>query len=296
MSSELTYMEHPWRSRLAWAAVYVVLALVVLVGSYIYLNRIRTYSVPNGQVELRVLHTRYLLGEPISFTLKNSFNSPIYAVNRCPQEPLGVYKYVNTSWVRIHANADKDCTTQDRKVTIPANSAITVSLAPWQALFSEAGKYRLVVFVEYYNALPYQDIEVVTKPQPKIVTLPPDTKTSTSGSTSGQITAQDLPQPQPQPEPESRTPVNYTVHVTSNGTYDNTSLSLLAGDTLTLVYNPPVGDEVRTRFTAQNGSPAVASVTLDHDVKSRTITFSTTGTWTFRADDHNSNTGTITVQ
>lgn len=85
----------------------------------------------------------------------------------------------------------------------------------------------------------------------------------------------------------------YTLNVTSAGVYSPTSLSLRTGDKVRIVYTPPYGAEVITVFTP---TPPTQT-TVDSSVHSRTVTFSTAGTWTFTAKDHaGSNTGTITVQ
>ncbi len=90
----------------------------------------------------------------------------------------------------------------------------------------------------------------------------------------------------------SSNPVTYTVNVTSAGNYSPTSLTLNVGDSIRFSYTPPVSGEVVTRFTPST----VSSVTIDSEFQSRTRTFTTAGTWTFKATDHNGNTGTVTVQ
>jgi cysteine-rich repeat protein len=90
----------------------------------------------------------------------------------------------------------------------------------------------------------------------------------------------------------SSNPVTYTVNVTSAGNYSLTSLTLNVGDSIKFVYTPPISGEVVTRFTPST----VSSVTLDSEFTNRTRTFTAVGTWTFKAADHNGNTGTVTVQ
>jgi plastocyanin len=38
-----------------------------------------------------------------------------------------------------------------------------------------------------------------------------------------------------------------------------------------------------------------ASVTVDKDITTRTVTFTNVGSYTFKAQDHSGNTGTVTV-
>lgn len=88
------------------------------------------------------------------------------------------------------------------------------------------------------------------------------------------------------------TPTTYTVNVTSAGNYSPTSLTLNSGDSIKFVYTPPISNEVVTRFTPST----ISSLTLDSEFTNRTKVFSSPGTWTFKADNHNGNTGTVTVQ
>lgn len=165
-NQELRYVQHPWYSRIEWSIFYAIIIVGALSVVYMLADKIRTHSLPSGQVQLSTPYTTYLLGEPITFTVKNNFNSPIYALNHCPDEPLGVYRRDGTQWVRLHAQSSSPCTDEERRVDIPAFSSQTASLAPWQSLFDSPGKYRLVVFIEYYNSLPYQDIQIIAKPKP----------------------------------------------------------------------------------------------------------------------------------
>ena len=84
----------------------------------------------------------------------------------------------------------------------------------------------------------------------------------------------------------------YVVNVTSAGNYSPTSLTLKAGDSINFVYTPPISGEVVTRFTPST----VSSVMIDSEFTSKTRVFPSSGTWTFKAEDHNGNTGTVTVQ
>jgi cytochrome b involved in lipid metabolism len=88
------------------------------------------------------------------------------------------------------------------------------------------------------------------------------------------------------------TPTTYTVHVTSQGNYDITALTLRAGDSITFVYSTPMSGEVDTRFSPTG----ISSVKIDKDITQKTRVFPSTGTWTFKAVDKSGNTGTITVK
>jgi plastocyanin len=292
MKGELSYAQGSRRVRLFWVVFYIALAVVVAFGLYQAANHIRTHTLPVGQVQLSVPYSKYLVGEPITFTIKNNYNSPIYVANQCPAEPLDVYRQEAGVWVRLHDTATlSDCTDEQRQILVPPNAAVNGNFNAWRNLFSRPGKYRVVVFVEHYNALPYQDFEIITKPAPAPALAPISTTAPNSLSKATSTTQQTSPKPS-----STNTGQAYTVHVNSSGIYDNTSLTLNAGDSITFIYSPLGQDEVRTNFTATSASTSISPITLDHETTSRTITLNNTGTWTFRADDHNGNTGTITVR
>lgn len=165
MNHELHYVQHPWRGRLMWLITYVALMISILIGLYLLVGRARTYSLPTGSVELSTPYSKYLVGEIVSFTVKNNFNAPVQVDNGCPGEPLSVYRLENKRWVRIHDTTDKEnCEGQSRNVTIPANRSLTATFALWPHLFDKPGTYRIAMQVEYYNAVPYQQFEVIKKP------------------------------------------------------------------------------------------------------------------------------------
>lgn len=296
MNREIKYAQNPNRTRLAWAIVYGLLAVVVLIGIFKLASHIRTHTLPVGQIELSVPYSKYLVGEAVTFTIKNNYNSPVYISNQCPSEPLNVYRQESGKWVRIHDLASsKDCSIEDRQVKIPANGSVSGNFAPWRHLFDQPGKYRIVAYVEYYNALPYQDFEVITPPPPAIATTEqnnndsntPTRTSSTDSRSSSSSSNQSSATQQP-----SRKPVTYNVVVNSSGIYTPSSLSLLAGDTVNFVYSPCCGDEIITLFSPGT----IGSIKLDHDVTASARTFPSVGTWTFKALDQSGNTGTITVR
>lgn len=193
MNGELNHIYHPYRIRIFWAIVYFSIIVMSLIGLYVAAAQIRTHTLPTGQVQLTVQYSKYLVGEAVSFSIKNNYNSPIYIQNNCPGEPLAVYRQENGAWVRQHDVASEDeCPSEQRQVSVAANGVVNGSFAPWHNLFSQPGKYRIVAFVEYYNALPYQEFEVVAKPAP-IVSAPTTQQESTSSnSTSAAPTNQTI--------------------------------------------------------------------------------------------------------
>lgn len=162
---ELGNAQHPLRIRIFWAAVYLSIVVGFVFGMYAAATRIKTHTLPVGQVQLTIPYSKYLVGETVSFTLTNNYNSPIYIINNCPSEPLEVYRQEGGKWVRQHDQAAiSDCHIEQRQVIVPANGIVNGTFAPWHNLFSTPGKYRVVAFVEYYNALPYQELEIIAQP------------------------------------------------------------------------------------------------------------------------------------
>lgn len=296
MSGELDYVQHPWRSRIRWTLVYVLIIASLVIIAYLTIGRIRTYSLPTGGVQLSVPYTRYLVGETVSFSVRNNYDSSIFVANGCPAEPLSVYKYANNTWTRIHDKTDiQNCHNQERSVEIPAHTNLTATFADWPHLFNSPGKYRIALQVQYYDAVPYQDFEVVAKPKAK--TASSNNGAGSTGSQvastgqSGSIQAIEKDEGQVNENPQT-----YTVYVNAAGNYSVTSLSLRIGDAIKFVYQAPYQDEVRTIFTPLNGTDSgVSSVTVDQEYTSRTRQFTQEGTWSFRAADHNGNTGVVRV-
>ena len=142
------------------AMLAVIIAILFVVGT-----KINTKTVPKGNISVTTPYQTYLLGEEISFTIHNNFNSSIVIKNNCPTEPLDVYRYENDKWVRVHDTADeKACMSNQRTVAIPANGQRDASFSPWPRLFDKAGKYRIVAYVDYYEQLPFAEFEIIEKP------------------------------------------------------------------------------------------------------------------------------------
>lgn len=165
MKGELYHVQHPGHSRKRWALFYIILAAVLIAAFLLVAGRIRTYTVPAGAISLTVPYKTYLVGEPITFTVSNGYNSAIYITNKCPHEPLAVYRQEGEVWKRIHAETEtKNCSDADRQVRVAPGGQQSGSYANWPSLFAQPGKYRIVAYVEYFNAAPYQDFEIISRP------------------------------------------------------------------------------------------------------------------------------------
>jgi len=185
MNSELRHMKNPFRLRFIWVVVYILIiaAITYVVGAVA--EQIDTHTLPVGKVQLTVPYSKYLVGETVSYTIKNGYNSTVYIVNDCPGEPLAVYFRQGGKWVRVHDQASlKDCPGEQRDVSVAAGKSISGNFAPWRHLFSKPGKYRIVASIEHYDSLPYQEFEVVAKVVAPEVTQTPATQTNSTTDTS----------------------------------------------------------------------------------------------------------------
>lgn len=182
MKGELYHARHPRQTYIRWAIFYVIgLALAVSVF-FLVSNRIRTYSIPSGALELSVPYKKYLVGETISFTLRNNYNSTVYVEDECPEEPLMVYQQKGDDWVRIHDKATaSSCVGKERRISIAPYSKQSGTFDAWPNLFKNPGTYRIVAHVDYFNAAPYEDFEVIAKPEIQAATPAP---TASQGTTS----------------------------------------------------------------------------------------------------------------
>jgi cytochrome b involved in lipid metabolism len=116
------------------------------------------------------------------------------------------------------------------------------------------------------------------------------------GTLSGSATVPTpTPIPTPTPVPTPAQPSNsttYSVEVTSAGNYNVTSLNLHVGDKITISYVSPRTNEIKTSFTPSPPS----TITLDKERTSKTVTFTSAGVYTFKAQDRNGNTVTVVVE
>ncbi len=187
MRGELSYVQHPRGTHIAWGIFYLCLFATLIALFLIFAGRIRTYFMPTGAVQLTIPYKTYLVGEPITFTLTNNYDSPIYVTNSCPGEPFAVYRKEGNTWVRIHSTTNPaNCVNTDRQVKVAAGGQQSGSYANWPDLFSQPGSYRVVAYVEYFAIAPYQDFQVIAKPvipapvirAPKVITITPQTTTT----------------------------------------------------------------------------------------------------------------------
>ncbi len=207
MNTELRSQEHRTRRLVLWIAIYVLVFMMFITGLYVAANQIRTHTLPVGQIELNIPHSQYIVGEPISFQIINKLNAPIYVINKCPAEPLAVYYKQGGVWLRIHADTNiNECSEKNRQEPIAANSTREGSFKDWASMFLKPGQYRIVAIVEQYNALPYQDFEVIVPPAPApkpAPVVPQNAATTQSNNTASP--SRSTSQVQSQPTLQSKT-------------------------------------------------------------------------------------------
>ncbi len=187
IKGELNHALHPRDTIYRWIVFYILLALILFMVLDMVASQYRTYRLPTGSVELSVPYITYLVGEPITFTVKNNYESAIYLPNNCPEEPLIVYKQNGAAWERIHAKTDPaTCAQKERQIRIEPHDVQQGSYAAWPSLFEKPGKYRIVARVDYFGSAPYQDFEVIAKPEKqKVYVQAPRTTSQSPRSTSG---------------------------------------------------------------------------------------------------------------
>jgi hypothetical protein len=155
---------------------------------------------PTGRIILEIPYSKYQVDETISYQIKNNFNSSIKVPSNCPNEPLAVYKLVNTSWVRQHERVDGDnCLGSNNIIIVASGGIIKGDFGLWHNLFSEPGKYRVVADIDSNGVLPYQDFEVVSKSSSSDtnaqLTKINSSQNSTSPTQSTTVPAVIIPQP-----------------------------------------------------------------------------------------------------
>jgi len=110
----------------------------------------------------------------------------VYIANRCPQEPLNVFRLDTTqTWQRIHDTAASgSCGQENRQIAIAPGQASTGSYAYWPNLFNKTGYYLIEATVSGLSAQPYAEFAVVLPPPPIVsIKLSPSTINVNGSST-----------------------------------------------------------------------------------------------------------------
>ena len=81
MNNELDHLKHPFKLSLFWVVVYILIAGFIIGGANIAANQVRTHTLPTGDVTLTISYSKYVVGESVTFTIKNNYNSSISILN-----------------------------------------------------------------------------------------------------------------------------------------------------------------------------------------------------------------------
>lgn len=166
LNRELRTKKMNIRFHTLWTLFYVVLFSVFIYISVRAYNKHNENSLPSGHIVLSVGKKEYQLKEKITFKIENNFPNTIYVNNNCPEEPLNVFKYEDNKWKQIHDTAkdkNSNCYKQPRQIAIGANSSIKYDFEDWPNLFKNPGVYRLVMKLDHYKDMPFEDF-VILKP------------------------------------------------------------------------------------------------------------------------------------
>jgi len=97
----------------------------------------------------------YAAGQDVTVYIKNASSKSIFILNKCPSEPLAVYRQERGAWVQIHAAADSaKCAGAPRDYGIAVGHAVPVDYGAWPSLFAQPGTYRIVAPIESYDGGP----------------------------------------------------------------------------------------------------------------------------------------------
>lgn len=176
--TEYYYKNHN-RRLIAWSLLYLILVVVFLIAFLTQIMKVNTLQIPSGYLQIVSQKTKYTVGDTVSFSLLNGYNTPIQLYNKCPKPWLHIYQFKNQVWNQISAIANiTQCASEPQSLTIAPHKSITENYSLWPKLFNSPGIYRLVVFASNDPTLAYTDFQVVAKqvilsaPSPVVIYKP----------------------------------------------------------------------------------------------------------------------------
>ena len=173
------------RFHLLWVLFYVILIVGVGIFGWQLYREHDEDQFPSGAIELKVGKDKYQLNEEITFEVRNNFPTTIYVTNNCPEEPLNIFRWKDEKWIQIHdkiQSKDSECYKQPRRIAIAPNSVLEYHFKDWPNLFNKPGVYRLVMDIDHYDDLPFQDF-VVLQPSKTRETSDESNQPATNGKT-----------------------------------------------------------------------------------------------------------------
>ena len=204
---EYEHRHHPRYTYLRWATFYILIIIAIGIALAFYAQTLHTMRVPQGGIVLTVPYKTYVVGEPITFTVTNHYDSTVYFPNHCPEEPLAVYRQDPTSkqWQRIHATTQKACDSGSRRYELAPGESRSGSYTEWTELFATPGVYRIAAAVDYVNAISYQDFTIIAKPDIASTTPATQTPSSSTSPPTSTTPAPSTTQQQPAPTTPAQT-------------------------------------------------------------------------------------------
>lgn len=138
-----------------YALPLVVILLCVFAGySATHSLLVKSSSTPVG-VSMALGQTEYTVGQDVTLTLSNASKTAIYVVNRCPSDPLMVYRKKANTWVSVVATTNTSrCVGEPYDYKIAANTSKKINYCYWPGLFKTAGTYRIVAPIESFGGGP----------------------------------------------------------------------------------------------------------------------------------------------
>jgi cyclophilin family peptidyl-prolyl cis-trans isomerase len=124
----------------------------------------RFRSLPADAAEIVLSKESYEVGEEIIFGVQNRTDKVIMVDNECPYEPLEIYRWNDSRWEHIKAQAKVECRTGDQEIVIEPHSLVGSTFLPWsKIIFNETGKYRLELKIHGFANVFYKEFEIKQK-------------------------------------------------------------------------------------------------------------------------------------
>ena len=121
-------------------------------------------DLPPDAVEIVLSKDSYEVGEEIIFGVQNKTDRSLRVENECPYEPLEIYRWNDSRWEHIKAQAKVECRADHEDIMIEPYSLVGSTFLPWSnIIFKEVGKYRLELKIEGFGNNFYKEFEIKPK-------------------------------------------------------------------------------------------------------------------------------------
>jgi hypothetical protein len=148
-------MRYITKVRIVRAGLPIVVVLCCAVLGYDATRSMFAQTPAPAGISLIANQTAYTSGQPVTLYLKNASSKGITVLNKCPDEPLAVYRQAQGTWVQIHASTSSTkCHGAPHAYAIPAGKAVPIDYSDWPSLFEQPGTYRIVAPIEGFDGGP----------------------------------------------------------------------------------------------------------------------------------------------